>query len=249
MAYGRPLVHQIVVSNPLTVKVKGVSQSHGVRVYNSGDTVAASPPLGGPDSPGDALSHGRNLHTPQTMSKRKTAANPPQTVREKDHSPGALTRAALLTAAALPWFAVFSGTYFSGTYELYFYILVAAMLLAEWLSIPLLAELLVMPLLVLAALLGVLLLLVMPAGTIYAALRRPPAGWAGRLTRAGCLVSMGFAFLYSGLMVVMLAVWFLQEGVDDSWGPFLAWRIVVMVIGLWATWRAWRWLRRRHSHH
>ena len=235
MAYGRPLVHQIVVSNPLTVKVKGVSQSHGVRVYNSGDTVAASPPLGGPDSPGDALSHGRNLHTPQTMSKRKTAANPPQTVREKDHSPGALTRAALLTAAALPWFAVFSGTY-----GLYFYILVAAMLLAE---------LLVIPMLVLAALLGVLLLLVMPAGTIYAALRRPPAGWAGRLTRAGCLVSMGSALLYSSLMAVMLAVWFLQEGVDDSWGPFLAWRIVVLAFGLWATWRAWRWLRRRDSHH
>ena len=167
----------------------------------------------------------------------------------KDRSTGALTRAALLTAAALPWFAVFSGTYFSGTYELYFYILAAAMLLAEWLSIPLLAELLVMPLLVLAALLGVLLLLVMPAGTTYAALRRPPAGWAGRLTRAGCLVSMGFALMYSSLMAVMLAVWFLQEGVDDSWGPFLAWRIVVLAFGLWATWRAWRWLRRRDSHH
>ena len=152
----------------------------------------------------------------------------------KDRSPGALTRAALLTAAALPWFAVFSGTY-----GLYFYILVAAMLLAE---------LLVIPMLVLAALLGVLLLLVMPAGTIYAALRRPPAGWAGRLTRAGCLVSMGFAFLYSSLMAVMLVVWFLQEGVDDSWGPFMAWRIVVMVIGLWATWRAWRWLRRQLHH-
>ena len=152
----------------------------------------------------------------------------------KDRSPGALTRAALLTAAALPWFAVFSGTY-----GLYFYILVAAMLLAE---------LLVIPMLVLAALLGVLLLLVMPAGTIYAALRRPPAGWAGRLTRAGCLVSMGFALMYSSLMVVMLAVWFLQEGVDDSWGPFMAWRIVVMVIGLWATWRAWRWLRRQLHH-
>ena len=162
----------------------------------------------------------------------------------KGSSTGALTRAALLTVAALPWIAVFSGTY-----GLYFYILVAAMLLAEWLSIPLLAELLVMPLLVLAASLGVLLLFVMPAGTIYAALRRPPAGWAGRLTRAGCLVSMGFALMYSSLMAVMLAVWFLQEGVDDSWGPFLAWRIVVMVIGLWATWRAWRWLRRRHSHH
>ena len=152
----------------------------------------------------------------------------------KDRSPGALTRAALLTAAALPWFAVFSGTY-----GLYFYILVAAMLLAE---------LLVIPMLVLAALLGVLLLLVMPAGTIYAALRRPPAGWAGRLTRAGYLVSMGFALMYSSLMAVMLVVWFLQEGVDDSWGPFMAWRIVVMVIGLWATWRAWRWLRRQLHH-
>ena len=105
----------------------------------------------------------------------------------KDRSPGALTRAALLTAAALPWFAVFSGTY-----GLYFYVVLAAMLLAE---------LLVIPLLVLAALLGSLLLLVMPAGTIYAALRRPPAGWAGRLTRAGCLVFMGFVVLVIGLWV------------------------------------------------
>ena len=114
----------------------------------------------------------------------------------KDRSPGALTRAALLTAAALPWFAVFSGTY-----GLYFYVVLAALLLAEWMSIPLLAELLVILLLVLAALLGSLLLLVMPAGTIYAALRRPPAGWAGRLTRAGCLVFMGFVVLVIGLWV------------------------------------------------
>ncbi|MCY4558321.1 MAG: hypothetical protein OXF79_18490 [Chloroflexi bacterium] len=175
---------------------------------------------------------------PSTEETRATADG-----GRKDRSTGALTRAALLTAAALPWFAVFSGTY-----GLYFYVVLAALLLAEWMSIPLLAELLVMPLLVLAASLGVLLLLIMPAGTIYAALRRPPAGWAGRLTRAGCLVSMGFALLYSSLMAVMLVVWFLQEGVDDSWGPFMVWRIVVMVIGLWATWGAWRWLRRRHSH-
>ena len=96
---------------------------------------------------------------PSTEETRATADG-----GRKDRSTGALTRAALLTAAALPWFAVFSGTY-----GLYFYILAAAMLLAEWMLIPLL---------VLAASLGVLLLFVMPAGTIYAALRRPPAGWA-----------------------------------------------------------------------
>ena len=124
---------------------------------------------------------------------------------------------------------------FSGTYGLYSYVILAAMLVAEWLFFPVL---------ILTAPLAVLLLLVLPAGAIYAVFRHPPRGWAGRITRAGCLVSMGFAFAYAVLMAAMMATWFLQEGADDLWAPFMAWRIAVLIIGLWATWRAWRWLRR-----
>lgn len=151
--------------------------------------------------------------------------------RSADRKPTAVTRAALVGAALLPWSAVFSGTF-----GLYFYVVLAATLLAEWLLIAAL---------VLAAPLAVLLLLIMPAGAIYAAVWRPPGGWAGRLTRGGCLVSMGFAVVYSGLMTAMTVMWFLREGVSDAWGLFLLWRVAVLVFGLWATWRAWRWLLRQ----
>ena len=66
--------------------------------------------------------------------------------------PTLLTRACLVVAALLPWFALFSGTY-----GLYFYILLAAVLSSPWLLIPLL---------VLAVPLAVLLLLIMPAGAV-----------------------------------------------------------------------------------
>lgn len=143
--------------------------------------------------------------------------------------PDPVTRAALLAAAALPWFAIFSGTY-----GLYFYILLVAAMLAPWLLIPLL---------VLAAPLAVLLLLFMPAGAVYAAVRRPPGGWAGRITKAGCLVSMGFAVLYGGLMVALGVAPMFAEGAAERWGFSLTWRAGGLVIGFLATWRAWRWLR------
>ena len=136
-----------------------------------------------------------------------------------------------MCAALLPWFAIFSGTY-----GLYFYVVLFAVMLTPRLLIPLL---------VLAAPLAMLLLVLLPAGVIYAAVRCPPSGWSGRLTRAGCLASMGFTIVYTGLMVAMTVVWFLSKGVDARWEPFMAWRIAVLVFGLWATWRAWRWLRRR----
>ena len=148
--------------------------------------------------------------------------------------PTVFVRAALVCAAALPWFAVFSGTY-----GLYFYVVLAVSFLAPWFFIPLLA---------LALPLAVLLLLVMPAGVIYAVLRRPPAGWAGWLTRAGCVASMGFALVYAGLMVAVGMPWLFWEDVDGTWEPFLLWRVAVLLFGLWATWRAWRWLRRRVRH-
>lgn len=155
--------------------------------------------------------------------------------RDSSREPTLVTRAYLVCTACLPWFAVFSGTF-----SLYFYILLAATLLAEWLFIPAL---------VLAAPLAVLLLLILPAGALYAALRRPPGGWAGRLTRAGCLVSMGFALVYSGLLGAVTVADIFREGAGAAWEPFLAWRTAVLILGLWATWRTWQWLRRQPPQH
>lgn len=52
----------------------------------------------------------------------------------------------------------------------------------------------------------------------------------------GCLVSMGFAVAYGGLMVTIGA----GEGLDFS----LTWRVGGLVAGFLATWRAWLCLRR-----
>ncbi len=152
--------------------------------------------------------------------------------------PTLITRAALVCAALLPWFAVFSGTY-----GLYFY----ALLLAAAGDTLGVGNLVFVALLALALPLAALLLFVMPAGAMYAAFRGPPGGWAGRLARAGCLVSMGFAAVYAALLATMGAAWFLQEGVDDAWGPFMLWRVAVLIFGTWATWWAWRGLRRHGS--
>ena len=158
-----------------------------------------------------------------------------RSVRGCSLEPDPVTRAALLAAAALPWFAIFSGTY-----GLYFYVLLIAALLAPWLLIPLL---------VLAAPLAALLLLFMPAGAVYAAVRRPPLGWAGRITRVGCLVSMAFAVLYGGLMVALGVAPMVAEGAAERWDFSLTWRAGGLVIGFLATWRAWRWLRRDMPHY
>ena len=144
--------------------------------------------------------------------------------------PMLLTRACLVGTALLPWFALFSGTY-----GLYFYILLVAVLLAQWLLIPAL---------VLAAPLAGLLLLIMPAGAVYAAVCRPPHGWAGRLTRAGRVVSMGFVVAYGGLMMAIAVVPVFAHSEAEGWDFSLTWRFGSLIIGLLATWRAWRWLRR-----
>ena len=153
-------------------------------------------------------------------------------VAEVDYPrPTLLTRASLVGAALLPWFAVFSGTY-----GLYFYILLAAVLLTPWLLIPGL---------VLAAPLAVLLLLIMPVGAVYAAVRRPPQGWLGWLTGIGCLVSMIFAVGYGGLMVVIATAPTFADGAGETFDQWLLWRAVVLAVGFGATWRAWKWMRRQ----
>ena len=143
--------------------------------------------------------------------------------------PRLVNRACLVGAALLPWFAVFSGTY-----GLYFYVVLAATLLLPWLLIPVL---------LLAVPLAVLLLLVMPVGTVYAAVCHAPQGWLGRLTGAGCLLSMIFAVGYGGLMVVIAAAPAFADGAGETFDLWLLWRAGVLAVGFGATWRAWRWLR------
>ena len=148
--------------------------------------------------------------------------------RADNSGPTLLTGVCLVGAALLPWFALFSGTY-----GLYFYILLVAVLLSPWLLIPVL---------VLAAPLAVLLLLIMPAGAVYAAVRGSPQGWAGRLTRAGCIVSMGFAVAYGGLMLAIAVASVFGNSEAAGWDFSLIWRVGSLIIGPLATWRAWRWL-------
>ena len=86
--------------------------------------------------------------------------------RVSNREPSVVTRACLVGVGLLPWF-----TLLSGTYGLHFYVVLAATLLSQWLLIPTL---------VLAAPLAVLLLLIMPAGAVYPAVRlRPWGGPAG----------------------------------------------------------------------
>ena len=149
--------------------------------------------------------------------------------RRSDFEILTLTRACLAGAALLPWFAVFSGTY-----GLYFYILLVAVMLAQWLLIPLL---------VLAAPLAVLLLLLMPAGAVYAAMGHRLGGWAGRLIRCGCVVSMMFAVAYGGLTAVIRVAPVFADGAAETLDLSLSWRMGGLIIGFLTTWRAWRWLR------
>ena len=145
--------------------------------------------------------------------------------------PTLVTRACLVCAALLPWFAVFSGTY-----GLYFYILLAAVVLAPWLLIPAL---------ILAAPLSILLLVLLPAGAVYAAVHRTPSGWFAWTTRAGCVVSMVFTVAYGGLMLLIGVAPPFADGAAETFGISLPWRVGAFVVGFLATWRSWRWLRRQ----
>ena len=149
---------------------------------------------------------------------------------DESRQPGFVVKACLVGAALLPSFALFSGTY-----GLYFYVVLAATLLLPSLLIP--ALLLAVPL-------AVLLLLIMPVGTVYAAACRPPQGWLGQLTRVGCLFSMIFAPGYGGLMVVIATAPAFADGAGETFDLWLLWRAVVLAAGFAATWKAWRWLRR-----
>ena len=154
--------------------------------------------------------------------------------RVSNREPNLVTRACLVCAALLPWSAIFSGTY-----ALYFVVVLALLGLADWM------EWLFVVVLTLAAPLAVLLLLLMPAGAMYAAVRRPPRDWLGRITRGGCLMSMVFSVVYGGLMLEVGVTPMFAEGTVETFDLSLIWRVGVLVVGFLATWRAWRWLRRQ----
>lgn len=83
--------------------------------------------------------------------------------------------------------------------------------------------------------------------TVYAAVSRPPLGWYGWLTRLGCLFSMVFAVGYGGLMVVVATAPAFADGASETFDLWLLWRAGALAVGFAATWRAWRWLRRRSA--
>lgn len=139
--------------------------------------------------------------------------------------------ACLVGAALLPCFAIFSGTY-----GLYFYVALATVMLAPWLLVLAM---------VLAGPLSALLLLILPVGALRAAMGRLPCGWCSRLARVGCLVSTGFAVVYGGLMMVIAVAPTFADGAVETIDFSLSWRAGVLAVGVLATWRAWRWLRRR----
>ena len=146
--------------------------------------------------------------------------------------PDVLTRLCLLAAAVLPWYAVFSGVF-----GLYSYVLLLAQVPGRVLggAVGESASDVLFVLALLAALpLGLLLLALAPAGLAWAAFRRPPAGLAVGVVRVGCVVQMALAAFYAGLIALGFTGGLWQQGLLHA---------VVLLCGLAATWRVWRWLR------
>ena len=156
--------------------------------------------------------------------------------------PSATTRIALLATAALPWHAMFSGTY-----GLYFYILLlagaASGITSETIAIMPFAIAL-LPVIPLSA----LLLLALPATTIWAACGRrlhPAARW---LAVAGCIGAMSLALLYA-LIIIASGVISIIQGDADNAGEMLLYftQALILVAGGCAALKSWRGLRKdRH---
>ena len=154
--------------------------------------------------------------------------------------PSATTRIALVATAALPWYAVFSGIY-----GLYFYILLLAGavsgIIVETIAIVPFAIAL-LPVIPLSA----LLLLALPATTLWAACGRrlhPAARW---LAVAGCIATMSLAFFYALIIIASGAISIIQQGDADNAGGMLLdfSQALILVAGGCAAWKSWRWLRK-----
>ena len=177
------------------------------------------------------------------MNLREAADRPLPLVETKEAGTDTITRAALLLAAALPWYAVFSGVY-----GLYFYILLAITAAANLLGLAAgdTISTVLFALTLLAAIpLALLLLVVLPVGAVWAAFRRPPRSLFGKAVRTGCIASMAFCAVYSVLIVSVKGYSATQGNalalLQDPWPALHA---VILLGGLVVTGRAWLWLRK-----
>ena len=157
--------------------------------------------------------------------------------------PSAATRIALLSTAALPWYAMFSGIY-----GLYFYILLLAGavggIISETFAIMpfAIALLLVIPL-------SALLLLALPATTLWAACGRRLHPAARRLAVAGCIATMSLALLYALIIIASGVTSIIQGDADKVRGMLLYFsQALILVAGGCAAWKSWRWLRKDRHH-
>ena len=154
--------------------------------------------------------------------------------------PDILTRAALVLAAVLPWYAVFSGVY-----GLYSYILVAVTAVGEALGFAAgeTASTVLFAVTLFSAIpLALLVLVALPVGAIWAAFRRPPQGLFGKAVRTGCFASMTFCVVYFLIIVGVEAYSITQEEAGGLRDPWTALHAVILQSGLMFTWKAWHWL-------
>ena len=171
-------------------------------------------------------------------------SNTPAKSTGQDHlKPDALTRAALLVAALLPWYAVLSGTY-----GLYFYILLiisqAGGLLSGTAGEVAETTLFIVTLAATVPL-ATLVLLAMPAGAMWAALRSPPTGLFGLAARAGCIASMSLSFVYAAIITGVSVNSLANEKFNPLWQSGILGDAAILLCGLAATWKAWRWLQKK----
>ena len=175
------------------------------------------------------------------MKLREPADRPLPPPDTKHTSPDTLTRAALLLAAALPWYAGFSGVY-----GLYFYILLAVTPAANLLGLATgeTATTILFALTLFAAIpLAVLLLVILPVGAVWAAFRRPAQGLFGKVVRGGCIASMTFCVVYAAIIVGVEAHAVAQGEAAVLRDPWPALHAVILLGGLVVTTKTWLWLR------
>ena len=177
------------------------------------------------------------------MTPPAIASIPAQSTGQDHPKPDALTRAALLAAAMLPWYAVLSGTY-----GLYFYILMivpqAGGVLSGTAGEAAETTLFIVTLAATVPL-APLVLLAMPAGAIWAALRSPPTELFGLAARAGCIASMSLSFFYAAIITGVSVNSLANEGFSPLWQSGILADAAILLGGLAATWKAWRWLQKK----
>ena len=181
------------------------------------------------------------------MTSPAISSTPAKSTGQDHPKPDALTRASLLVAAMLPWCAVLSGTY-----GLYFYILMivpqAGGVLGGTAGEVAETTLFIVTLSATVPL-APLVLLVMPAGAIWAALRGPPSGLLGLAARAGCIASMSLSFIYTAIITGVSVNSMANEGLRPLWQSGILGDAAILLGGLAATWKAWRWLQKKRPAH